>query len=255
MSGFRALLKKELLGTRRTWRRWVLPGVLLFCGLTSPPLAKLLPLVTKATASSSRGAVIILPAATPIDGYAQYIGNLTQLAVLTLLIASGGLVSSEMRSGTGILVLTKPVSRSAFVSAKVVAQLLLLLAATFLATAVCVAMTAAVFGRLGPSGHAVTAAAAWCALAVLLTAAMTYFSTTIRSAAGAAGAGLGLFAGLAILDSVPVLHRLTPAGLTSLPTHVLNSEPTALFWPLASGLALAALFIMLALRSFRRQEI
>jgi hypothetical protein len=36
---------------------------------------------------------------------------------------------------------------------------------------------------------------------------------------------------------------------------LLNSEPTALFWPLTSGLALAAVFIALALRSFRRKEI
>ena len=43
MSGFGAFLAKELTEIRRTWRIWVVPGIVIFMGLTSPVLAKLTP--------------------------------------------------------------------------------------------------------------------------------------------------------------------------------------------------------------------
>ena len=43
MSGFAAFAGKEAREILRTWRIWVLPGILLFFALTGPVLAKLTP--------------------------------------------------------------------------------------------------------------------------------------------------------------------------------------------------------------------
>jgi ABC-2 type transport system permease protein len=255
MNGFRALLKKELMGTVRTWRLWVVPGVLLFCGLSSPITARLLPVIARASARSSHGLVLKIPTPVPLDGYTQYIGNLAQLAMLTILVAGAGMVSSELKSGTGPLVLTKPVSRTAFVVAKTTSHLGLVLIATVLATLVCVGTTVAVFGGAGPAGRLLPAVLAWLVFAALLVAASAYFSVIIGSQAGAAGAGVGLFVGLYALSALPQLAHYTPAGLATLPGHLLDGKNVAVLWPAATGATLAIGFVALAVTSFGRKEI
>ena len=39
MTGFGAFMQKELTEIRRTWRLWVIPGILVFFGVTSPIIA------------------------------------------------------------------------------------------------------------------------------------------------------------------------------------------------------------------------
>ena len=43
VNGFRAFLRKELRETRKTWRLWVLPGILVFLGVSTPILAAATP--------------------------------------------------------------------------------------------------------------------------------------------------------------------------------------------------------------------
>ena len=60
---FGTFLGKERRETVKTWRLWVLPGILVFLGLTSPVLTKLTPELLKATANSQPGVIIQVPAA------------------------------------------------------------------------------------------------------------------------------------------------------------------------------------------------
>jgi ABC-2 type transport system permease protein len=255
VNGFRALVKKELVGTIRTWRIWVVPGVLLFCGVSSPITARLLPLIVRASARSSSGVIIKVPRPVPLDGYKQYIGNLAQLAALAILVAGAGLINSELKSGTGPMVLTKPISRTAFVVAKAVTLFGLVLVATVLATLACYAATAASFGSLGPLGQLLPALLVWLVFAALLVAASAYFSVVIGSQGGAAGAAVGFFVGLSALDAVPLLASYTPAGLTNVPGHLIGDKPVALLWPLLTGAAVAAVLVVAAVGRFGRKEI
>lgn len=255
MSGFAAFLKKELMGTRRTWRIWVLPSIVVFCALTSPATAKLLPFIARSAAKSSHGAVLDVPTPIALDAFTQYLGNLTQLVVLAILISCGGLISSELKSGTGVLVLAKPVSRRAFVAAKSAVQLALTVAATVVGTLLCLAVTAALFGHVSPAGRLAGAVAVWLVYATLLTMVMVYLSIVMGSQAGAAGAGFGVFLAFAILGTLPVLSRFTPIGLSSLPSHVLEGNSAALFWPIVTSLLLTIAVGALAVRTFDAKEI
>lgn len=255
MSGFGAFMKKEALGTRRTWRLWVLPGVLVFCGLTSPATAKLLPFIAKSAAKSSHGAVISLPPPVALDAYTQFLGNLAQLALLVILVSCGGLISSELKSGTGVLVLAKPLPRWAFIAAKTAMQIALTVAATVMATLVCLAITAALFGHVDPAGRLVGAVGVWLIYATLFTVVMVCLSTVMGSQAGAAGTGFGVFLSFAVLDALPVLSRFTPIGLSSLPAHVLEGKPAAMFWPIVTSVLLTIVAGALAVRAFTAKEI
>ena len=61
MTGFTAFVRKEFEEIRKTSRMWVLPGIMLFFGLTNPILAKLTPLLLKSTAGTQSGLVIQMP--------------------------------------------------------------------------------------------------------------------------------------------------------------------------------------------------
>ena len=76
MSGFAAFLRKEAMETRKTWRLWVLPGVLVFLGLTTPILAAVTPALLKMTAERTPGVVIRFPEPTALDAYLQFMGCL-----------------------------------------------------------------------------------------------------------------------------------------------------------------------------------
>src|SRR5659263_269571 len=117
MSGTVVFARKEALEILRTWRIWVLPGILLFFALTGPVLARYTPEIVGALAADQLGGFEI-PTPTYLDAYAQWVKNLSQIALFALIIIYGGLVSGESRSGTAVLVLTKPVSRSTFVVVK-----------------------------------------------------------------------------------------------------------------------------------------
>jgi len=101
---------KEGRETVRTWRLWVLPGILLFLALSSPVLTKLTPEIVRATTSSQSGITIHIPPPTARDSYVQFMGNLAQLVTLAVIIAGAATISAESRAGTAVLVLTKPIS-------------------------------------------------------------------------------------------------------------------------------------------------
>ena len=95
-----------------------------------------------------------MPTPTYLDAYAQWAKNLTQIVLFAIIIIYGGLSRPERKSGTAILVLTKPVSRSAFVVAKAVVHSVFLALALVvtLGTLVTWGATALVFGK-APGGR------------------------------------------------------------------------------------------------------
>lgn len=254
MNGFAPFLRKELAETVHTWRLWVLPGFVLFSAISAPILTYLTPLLLKRFGSGTQGVVITVGTPTATDAYVSYLGNLGQLVALALVIAYGGIVSSEVRGGQGALALAKPLSRPAYVLAKWLSQLLVLVGAAILGTAVCVAVTTVVFGA-GPVWQTVAAAALWTAFAAVLLGAMVLISAFMGSPIAASGVGVGVYAALAILGQFGGLSRATPAGLLAAGTALLHEKTAYWALPLATALAVIALCLAAAVWRFSRREI
>ncbi len=253
MKGFAAFARKEAVEILRTWRIWVLPGILLFFALTGPVMAKYTPEIVKMAAGSQMGG-FTLPPPVYTDSYAQWVKNLSQIALFALIIVYGGVISSERRSGTAALVLTKPVSRAAFVAAK------MLVHAAFLSVTVCVgtlitwAGTALAFGE-APAGPLFASAGAWLAFGVLFLSLMTLLSAAMKSQAGAAGIGLGMYALISLTALWKPLGTYSPAALVGGPAELAAGKPFAAGWPVATSLMLAAALAALAAFVFKRKEI
>jgi ABC-2 type transport system permease protein len=254
VNGYGVFVGKELREIVRTWRIWVLPAILLFFALSGPVIARFTPEIVGALAGSQLGA-ITLPDPTYLDAYAAWIKNLSQITLVVLIIIYGGIVSAETRSGTAILVLTKPVSRGAFVVVKAVVHSLFLAVLVVLGTLLTWAVTAVVFGT-SPGGPLWASALVWLVYGVLFITLMTLFSVLIPSAAGAAGAGIGAYVLLSIASIWKPLSQYSPAGLpgqaASLAAHTTTDST---LWPILISLALSIVLVALASLLFRRKEL
>jgi ABC-2 type transport system permease protein len=254
MRGFGAFLGKELREILRTWRIWVLPGIVLFFAITGPPLAKVTPQILESFAGSQPGVIMQLPTPTYVDAYASWIKNLSQMMVFAVIIIFGGLVTSETKSGTAVLVLTKPLSRPAFVLAKFVSALTLLTGSIALGAVVTWGITRAVFGE-APVGLLAETTGAWLAFGVVLLGVMTLLSASVSSQAGAAGAGFGVFVVMSLLTLWEPMVRYTPAGLVGAASAVLADKHPDLLWPLVTGALMVGLCVAAAVGVFARREL
>ncbi|MBN2847747.1 MAG: ABC transporter permease, partial [Coriobacteriia bacterium] len=197
MRGFGAFLIKELREIARTWRIWVLPGIVLFFAISGPPLAKITPELLGSFVAEQPGVVIEFPDPTYVDAYLQWTKNLQQIVLFAVIIMFGGVISAEKRSGTAALALTKPLSRTAFVLAKFVSQTALLAVTVVVGALATWGLTYAVFAE-APLAPLAEATAAWLALGVMILALMVALSAAIDSQAGAAGLGFLGFIALSV---------------------------------------------------------
>jgi ABC-2 type transport system permease protein len=134
---FKALFKKELKEQWRTSRVIISYAVLIFAGLSALLLTKFLPDIIKASAGSAnmKNIQVIVGEQSAIDAVASYLGNMLQFPALSIILLAMGAIAHERERGTAVLVLTKPVSRFAFVLSKFTAYWLILASATLVTAA------------------------------------------------------------------------------------------------------------------------
>ena len=209
MSGFRILLRKELLEAWRTRRLPVVAVLFLVVGIVSPLTAKYLPEILTATL----GDQLPIPIPTPVaaDALAQLQKNLGQLGALAAIALAMGSVSGELDRGTAALVLAQPATRGAFLAAKLVAIGVVLAVAVTAATAVAWVYTAILFEPLPVGGWLAMTALSW--LALLAWASLTFLaSAATGSTTAAAGLGFVALIVVSLASIVPVLDRLLPSA-------------------------------------------
>ena len=255
MNGFSAFVRKETIEIVRTWRIWVLPGMLLVFAITGPLTAKFTPQIIGAMAGDQLAGLLKgMPAPTYLDSYAQWTKNLTQIALFAIIIIYGGLVSAERKSRTAILVLTKPVSRTAFVVAKATVHAAFLTLTVAVGTLVTWGMTAVAFGS-APGAALWSASMAWLALGLFFLGIMTLLSTVLESQASAAGIGLGVFALMSIAGLWKPLGTYSPAALAGRSAMLAAGKDPAILWPIVTSLTLAAVLVLAAGLVFRTKEL
>ena len=121
MRQFSVLLRKDFLELLRTKRILIVGIIFVVFALSSPLLAKLTPELLRSLGDQVQ---IIMPDATTVDSYGQFVSNVSQICVWALIVAFGGLIVRERKSGMFNNLLNNGVSRSVFVLSKVTAQLL-----------------------------------------------------------------------------------------------------------------------------------
>ena len=258
MTGFAVLLRKELTEAWRTRRLPLLAIMFVLIGLVSPLTAKFLPDILKAALGDQAGS-IPLPAADASQAVAQLQKNLGQLGALAAIALAMGAVSGELDKGTAALVLAQPVSRSAFLVAKLVAVGIVLAITTALGMAVAWIYTTVLFEALPVGGWVALFALTW--LALFAYAALTLWaSAATGSTTAAAGLGFVALIGLNLAAVVPAVERVLPAGLAG-PAAQLATGVTADLDPAKLGTAVVGSAVVVAVAAvgavaaFRRREL
>jgi ABC-2 type transport system permease protein len=259
MSGFMALLGKELREQVRTYRLPVVAIVFLLFGIISPVLARYTKQLLDALGSQATGGIqIVVPAPTVADAVDQLLKNLGQFGILIAILLAMGTVAAEKERGTAALILTKPASRLAFLLAKLVAVGLTLAVAVAVGCAIGYLYIQLLFADAGLSagGYVEMAILLW--LAIYAYAALTFLGSTVtRSAAGGAGIGFVALIATGIIGGLPTVGPYMPLALTGPAARLAvgASVATDLAGPVAAAILFIAVPFALAWWSFRRQEL
>jgi len=253
VNGFGLLFGKEIREQARTMRLVVVVAVFALFGLLSPVVARYVREIVEAIGGGQLGGII--PAPTVADAVAQLTKNMGQFGVLVAILLTMGSVATEKERGTAAFVLTKPVSRGAFVLAKAAAIGLLLALAVAVAGIACWAYTAILFEPLPVAEFAGAMALIWLSLAVL--AAITFLaSVATRSALAAGGLGFAAFVAAGVVSALPGLGSWTPPGLWGAANQLgVGTVPDPLAGPVLLNVALVLVAIGAAGWWFGRQEL
>ncbi len=251
MNRFTVLVRKDFREQWRTFRLPIVALIFLVEGLVSPVLAKYTPELLKQFGGNIQ---VIVPTPTTGDAIDQFIKNLSQTGQFAAILLAMGSVARERERGTAALVLTKPVTRPAFLASKFVALLGTLGLGVLVSGLAAYAYTAALFTTTPVAGFAACCALVLLSIAVF--AAVTFLaSTAIGSTLPAAGVGIGVFLLTAIASIVPSIGQAMPTGLVE-PARALalGQLPPHLWLSLGFNLLWIAACLAGSWLSFRGQE-
>ena len=118
MTGLRHLFFSELMAQVRTYRLLTYAAALFVTGIGSMITLRYLPDILELTGEDI---VIQFPEQTAVDAMLGYGGNVAQIGTLLVVLLAMGSVARERENGIASLILSKPVSESAYVLAKLLA--------------------------------------------------------------------------------------------------------------------------------------
>lgn len=257
MTGFAVLLRKELAEAWQTRRLPVVAGLFIVVGMVSPLTARYLREIMEAAVGDQL--TVPIPAPTAIMAVEQLQKNLAQLGALAAIALGMGSVAGELDRGTAALVLAQPVTRGAFLAAKL-AGLAIVLAISVALGAACAWIYTGVLFEIQPvGGWLAMTALSW--LALCAWASVTFLaSAATGSTTVAAGLGFVALVVISLGAILPALDRLLPTGLTT-PAILLASGATtaidggALLTAVAGTVILIGICFGGALLTFRRREL
>jgi ABC-2 type transport system permease protein len=255
LAGFGVFLRKELREAARSNRLLVVAAVFVVLGIISPLTAKYTPELLKAIGTGQPGVTITFPTPTVADAIAQYLKNVAGTGIFVAILLPMGMVAREKERGTAAFVLTKPISRAAFLGAKLVALLALLGVGVLLAAVVTYIYTAILFEPISFGGF--LGCSALVLLSLIVYGLLTFLgSTLVRSQLAAVGIGLAAWVLISLVGIIPRAAQFTPAGLLEPASALaLGTAPDHLLLSVLANIAICVALALVAWLAFRRQEL
>jgi ABC-2 type transport system permease protein len=230
MNAFIVLLRKELREAWRTNTLVIVAGVLLFFGLISPLAAKYTPDLIKQLGTGSTGGMqITMPTPKASDAIVQFLKNVGGNGIFVTLLLTMGVIAREKERGTAAFVLTKPVTRLAFLGAKLASLGIILIVGMILAGVATYWYTMLLFNPLPVGGFVAMCALVW--LMLFAYTAVTFLGSAVApKIVPAAGIGIAAIVVIAILAAIPALLPWTPQGLNEPAQAVALGEMPKYIW-------------------------
>lgn len=253
------LLRKDLM---QAWRSFRFPALVLtavFFAILEPLTARYMPEILSWLAEELEGLLEILPQMGPVDAMISFLGDLTQVVALVLIVIAMGAVALERERGITAWVLSRPVGRGRYIWSKFYSLVIALVIAIAAAGALVITYTGSLLGPVPLAGAIWTLIYAGIYLKLIL-AVTVAASTVFRSQLAAGGTGIAFLflvwlPGL-VLGDLPTV-RYFPHTLAGQSYGLLTGQfAWTEFLPAAvATLVLANGLIALSVLRFRRAEI
>jgi ABC-2 type transport system permease protein len=236
MKGFAPLFKKEIREQFKLYRLVIVCGILLVFALQAPLTIKYTPEILKSARESAM--LSLLPPATATQSLGSYASYLGPVGALIAVLIAMGCIANELKSGTAVLTLSKPVSRSAFVTTKLLAMSLTFIVSLTIASSVCLGYTVWLIqgtAVLPFVGLNLTAGL----FLVFCLSVTVFFSSLFKSSLAAGGIALGVIIFQGIIGTIPVIGKYMPGKLLDWGINLLNGSDLSYWWAL--GITVAAI--------------
>lgn len=122
MTGFSAFMKKEWMECRRSSKIYILLGIFVLLGILGPVMALYTPELLKYVAEASGTDMLgdLITEARSLDSWIQFFKNIGQIGLIVMVIMYAGSFSYEYAGGKLTNLVSKGLSRSAVVMAKLI---------------------------------------------------------------------------------------------------------------------------------------
>ena len=226
MTGLAVMLKKEMKEQLRTYKLLIVTAVFLLFGFATPLLIKYMPQLMEA---AEEGIIIQMPEPSATMAIGEYAGTIVQFGVLIAVLLLMGAVARERDRGLAAIILSKPVSRGAYTTAKFLATAFSFIVALVLGSTACWAYTTLLIESASLPAflglNLLTALFFMFCLSVTLLC-----SSLFRNQLLAGGIALAVLIIQALLTQVPVLADYMPGQLSAWGIGLL-SGPHPAAWP------------------------
>ncbi len=251
MTGLIPLLKKEIMEQLRTYKLLIVGCLFLFFGLTTPVMLKYLPQILELAGGAGMG--IDIPPPTAIQSLAEYTSTIGQIGVFVAVLTAMGSIANELKNGTAVITLSKPVSRAAFVNAKLIAISLTFLGSLAAGSLVCYGYTAWLIGKADVS--AFVSQNLLLGLFLIFCLAITLmFSSLFKSSLAAGGIAIASIVSQGIVSAIPRIGDYFPGKLLSWGNLLLEGGGKS-YWPaLGITVVITIASIWLAQRWLRTKD-
>ena len=229
MTGLGPLIKKEILEQLRTYKFLIVFGIFVFFGLTTPLLLKYLPQILELAGTSELE--INIPPPTAIQSLSEYTSTIGQIGVLVAVLMAMGSIANEIRHNTIIMTLSKPISRAAFVNAKLITLSSTFLLSLAIASLFCYAYTVWLIGSAGITEFVVQNLLLGLFLIFCL-AVTLLFSSLFTSSLAAGGLSIAFLVAQAALSAIQNIGDYLPGKLLSWGNMILSGEGGNYWWSL-----------------------
>ena len=259
MRNFCVFFKKEWIESIRGKKFYVLTAVFVFFAILGAVSAKYMSEILEWAMSMSTDSdttIFNIPETTWVDAWGQFYGNISQIGVLCVVFMYMGSVSSEKRSGSAALTLTKNLSHTTFIMAKFVVALLITTISFVIGVIVCYGYTYYFYGHAGDVFNILAGAFSFVVFMFLMISIIMLSSTIAKSTVGSVGFAFLAFMIISILNIVRRIEHLWPGSLlTKSPLFSAGVSLNGFIGAFIVTILSSLLCLLLSIKILKKQEI
>ncbi|GBF72574.1 membrane protein [Paenibacillus sp. 598K] len=256
MTGFGPMLKKELSELYYSMRIVYVPIVFTLLALMQPVTMSLLPKLLEST-DLPPGTVISVTEPQAIDVMGTLLQQFGTLGTMVVILITMGAIAGERASGVAPMVLSKPLSRAAYFTAKGAAYAVLVTISLVVAMLISTYYTERLFGAVD-WGAALLGTLAYIPVLWLLVSITLCTSALFRSQIAAGGVAFVVYLLLSVVPSFlgGFVRWLSPNKLAEASSALLiGTEADRIGLPIAGALALGAFFYLMGILALQTREL